>query len=155
MKTAQLNGKTIGFLEVPSEASSFRISYQGEELVFKSDDTFKRIRIEKGNWRIVALSTEVTEEMAREVMPGLSVAQLYGVWYSIGNGERYCHETALEAFNSLKVSLGVVDVNPMPKPKESDLDSSFFEMQVDLRELEQWQEAQQQLKTYLIIIKEN
>lgn len=56
-------------------------------------------------------------------------------------------------FRSLLQSKGIYFVNPIEKPKVTNLESSFFEMQVDFNQEKEWQEAESKLVEKVVIIK--
>jgi len=56
-------------------------------------------------------------------------------------------------FRDLLQSNGFYFVNPIEKPKGTNLESSFFEMQVDFNQEKQWQEAESKLIKKGVILK--
>lgn len=66
----------------------------------------------------------------------------------------YCLKTTKESFYSLLQSNELYFVNPIEKPKGTDLNSSFFEMQVDFNQEKLFEEAESKvIKGKLVILK--
>lgn len=91
-------------------------------------------------FQFIGLTSEITEEQCGVMLPGISTAQLDGVYYSIGDGERYCHESALDSFKSLMQHLQVYEVNPL----------SFDPTGITTSE---WKEAQSRTGKWIVLFK--
>jgi len=104
MTQYQLNGKTLGVVEVEHD-NPFHINVRNTTLWYRYFDNekvrqFTGVELNDHAFNFFSLSKNITEEQASTIMPGLSTGQLDGVWYSIGKGERYCFDNAVDAFNS-------------------------------------------------------
>lgn len=152
----ELPNGTMLFVDVPDDADRFKVFNDLDKpylSYFVGVETYREY-LPKGNWKLLGKSTELTEEQLNEIMPAISTAQLDGVWYS-SDGERFIHETALESYNSLKESLGVVDVNFIgEEPKNKDCTCSDCKQDNEVYQ-EEWNEAQQQVKSYQVLYKKN
>jgi len=139
----KLNGKTLLFVGLPKEAKNINVI--GFMLHFDINDyvdshSFKKIP-SKG-FELVGIHPNLTEEQAKTIMPGISTAQLDGVWYSVGEGEKYCYPTAKEAFNSLMQREKLYTVNPYGQHPDK---WKYLSEAMHLKEydVKQWQEAEQ------------
>ena len=161
MKQFELNGKTICFVEVPSDAYNLiiRQNFEQSDLWYTQDLAITNVsnwnNLIGTGWKFLCLSKDMTEEVAKTIMPGISTAQLDGVWYSIGKGEKYCYDTALESFRSFEQSVGVVSVNPYEKSDECTchICSEYCNWCEDDFDGIEYNEAQNEVKNYAILIK--
>lgn len=108
MKLTTINGKTILFVEVPKEAKDLEIDDDGlhlYELYPNSDMTLGVIELEGADWKLLCLSTEMTDEKAKEIMPLEEGAHYFD--YVLFRGLQNYVDTALESFQSLVQYLGL------------------------------------------------
>jgi len=118
-------------VDVPEGATDFRISYGGDEIVFKLNEDYKRIRIDKGNWKIFGLQSEIekSEEASKKIIYSWSVQQVGMDLKPIGEKDisfnNYLGKHGLpplhsptESFQSLMQSLECYLVNPYGKVPE-------------------------------------
>lgn len=129
MTQHEINGKIVGFVEVDEQATGFEILVNC--LLWDNRETGSYddcVELPEGNWQILSLHSEMTEEKAREL--GLS----------------------LEQYHSLVKSLGLVTENPIPEPEfQCDEYGKGGYCEVWVKEFE---EAQRLVKNYLLIYKE-
>lgn len=104
-------------------------------------------------FELLGISDQLTEEDLVGVMPKSPMYDdkfcSFKEHYS--NIYFFYEETALEAFNSLKESLGIVDVNRFPKPTETGLDSSLFEMQQFFNQDKEYSQEQSKVRKHIVL----
>lgn len=121
------NGKTLLFVEVEDYASNFSIDGAGDSLRLSFYlGGWDWIKLNKANWQLLGDSRKITEAQFN----------LLGI--------------TPEAYASLKQMLGVVDVNPLGEDFEGDLNMNDWEKQARIER--QWNNAQQQVKRYVLLI---
>lgn len=159
IKTIKTNGKNVCIVQVPEGATDITISDQNG-LWYRSGkvwDDSAPVCLPPGNWRILGLSNELSEEQMKDVC---EVAQEVSYWDDIndeyfvyyghdGIGARYAH-TVQESYASFLTANKLFSENPYRKP-ESRLHHFHYTYELDLV---RWQEAQQHVGKYLILIEE-
>jgi len=144
------------FLEVPKDAYGVLIRQNSEQsdLWYKLDipeeNSSYCIEIPHGNWQLLGSSPGLTEEQLKEIMP----SYYGGTKFHNYNGNMML-DTAVEAYTSLKISKGVVDVNPLGEkfiPVGSD---SVGDYHYQKRLYQQWHEAKQQVKSFQVLFKKD
>jgi hypothetical protein len=131
-------------VEVPDDSGNFDVAegslyYNAAYYGFGAIGRMKKLP--PGKWKILGLSTELTEEQCEEL-----VEQHFDTGefkeYVLGF---YQYRSAKQSFESLLRSKGIVDRNPYDHLK---LGMTFSEEHQN-----KWQQAQQQVKKYLILVK--
>jgi len=159
MKQFELNGKTILFVEVPSEATEIdviekRLFYTEKEGIDGELVTAAYIGL---GWDFLCLSKDMTDELAKTIMP--SILTFDGLIYKdfiCNNFEKvYSLYTALESFRSFEQSVGIVSVNPYEKSDECTchICSEYCNWCEDDFDGIEYNEAQNEVKNYAILIK--
>jgi len=164
---------TLMFVEVPKQTKSGECFIEDTclylgNLPYNISSHF--IRIDKGNWQLLGSSTDLSEEQLKEIMPrgdadpsGDRYVVGYGLYYQNIEVNYWEGVTALEAYTSLKISLGVVDVNPLRLPtfsyyfgEDGPTDNQLLSAEADFyHRMEQWQQAQQQVKSFQVLFKKD
>lgn len=158
-----LNDKTIGIVVIPDGVSDLCLPKVGisdlyfhKEGEYLEEDSYISVAIEQGNWQILSLHSEMTEEKARMIMPSITFPNetLY-LDYTIETADfPWSLETALESYQSCIKSLGYVTENPYgkePKHKECTCSDCLQDNEIHI---EEWEEAQEQVVELVILIKE-
>lgn len=113
MTTHKLNGKTILWVEVPDSYEHRVIDYNALIGVFKDKDgATKKIYIDvPKKSEFLSLSKDMTEEVAKEIMPTEKERHpdmnLYINYTEESTRYAYLLKSALEAFRSLQQSLNI------------------------------------------------
>ena len=162
MIQAELEKGTIGFVEVPMDAEQFELELNND-LYYKKQFmgilTLHLKALPKGNWQILGLSTELTEEVLKDIMSKYSKAK----YFDYVNDYTHYYETAIKSFNSLKQSLGVFDVNKygIEKPTfsyefgedgTSDVMLDSAQDDFDFKSI-QWHQEQSKVRKYITLFK--
>ena len=109
MIQSEIERGRIGFVEVPFEANRFTLFNDADRpyiSYFIGVETFREY-LTQGNWQLLCLSTELTEEHLKDVMPKL--INRYQDFMDSKVVHTFSLSTATESFKSLKQILGVVD----------------------------------------------
>jgi len=155
MKTYNLN-KVIGVVEVPQDAYDIKIRQNSEQsdLWYTQDlsvpNVSNWIELPIGVWQFLSLSKDITEEIAKTIMP--FVGRPWCAYKDYTSNKNW-FQSALESFHSWELSEGMVSVNPYgEKPFNSDM---YYPASMEImgKINDEWQEAQQQVKNYCILIK--
>lgn len=148
IKLIETNGKKVLILEVPEGASEFET---GTRTLFFNDF---RIDIPFGDWQILGKSTELSEEQKGQVVECLEWEGLVVyILYPDDPKKRRFTASRDESYLSWLKANEIVDRNPY-----GDYESAFVysPLSFNLNELEadqiKWQEAQKQVRTYIILI---
>lgn len=155
MTTHELNGKTVGVVEVPSDAKDFHID--GIRLCIYS-------RMGRWDWKwlpskgfkFLSLASDMTEEMAKMIMPKIFPELVDSHYYNYTPKNDFdTFNTALESLRSWERSKGVMTVNPYgDEPIKEDY---VLESQYDVDALSniynKWSVAQQQVVNIAYLIK--
>jgi len=119
LKTKQINtGKaTILAVELPKGVSNLRIDKFPRAGNWLTDCDSKelnawKVNLPQGNWKSPGFADQITEEQAMEVVDGSFCTTNGCVLYEDYENENDIHLTALDSFNSLLKTNGVVTVNP-------------------------------------------
>jgi hypothetical protein len=155
-KITQLTDNAI-LVEIPESSYGLRVFNDERPYVsFYEKQLWElknpRIYLPPGKWEPLGLSTDLTEESAQKVVDNVESERgiLYGDYVHSSGGLKW-FDTALESFNSLLRSKGIVDRNLLDG-------ESYRNMQTGEMETlsgKDWQQAQQQVKKYLILIKQD
>lgn len=163
--------KDILVIEVPSDAHSFEKQTNpvegGEHICFLRGipdyDCCYTENIPDGNWQILSLHSEMTEEKAKLIMPKIFLHTLEkDVYHNYPDKEDYL-TSAVESYQSLVKSIGLVTENPFAisgrEPIEGDFTKNATDHQYALGiyvwRHKKWHEAQKQVKNYLVLIRDN
>lgn len=107
------------------------------------------IDLPKGPWQLLGIPTEIPEEVWQGIMHKQST---FGDYYYVGNGRSF--KTATEAAMSFLASHDVYSVNPYMKPDiQYYMSDSAFTTRNYHEKLEQWQQAQENTGTRVILRK--
>jgi len=139
--THKLPTGTLMFLEIPNDGNPFTTGITAKN------------PLPDGDWQLLGDRNSVTEEQLKEIMPyhQLEAGRLYFNF----NG-KYFITTALEAYTSLKISLGVVDVNAYDKDlRTAVLNSVYNTYESKLNEANIYREAQEQVKSFQVLFKKD
>jgi hypothetical protein len=113
--------------------------------------TLPAIKLPDGDFKILGKATQLTEEQCEEVIPDPMIRKpdnRKGFMIDIMDTEIY--PTAKEAFSAFLDSLGCYSVNPYKKPADDDY-SFYTDRNISIQE--EWQEAQANTGTWLILQK--
>ena len=168
MKEIQTNGKTLLFVEVPSDASVFRMAIYpvSGTWVVQSDSTslnaYKQ-RLKSGNYQILSKSTELSEEQMKGICEHGKLGYLnYKNQFSSDPSKAFTN-TVQESYLSMLEANGIVDRNSIPEPNHLDFktkntfgeinwSSPVYKYKYSLY-YDLWQEAQSKVKHYLVLEK--
>jgi len=158
MKEIQTNGITLLLVEVPEDATDFRVDYASYTVLsWATTNENGSIELSSGKWVILGRSTELSEEQMKEICEPLFTKE------EINDG-RYHYEldlkpmpyksytwpesglysscdTVQESYLSLLEANGIVDRNPIPEERKN----------VDRFWLNEYLEAQSKVKHYLVL----
>lgn len=162
--TIKLNETGLTAIVVPEDATDISIGSLGQELYFIHEGVIKYITIGQGKYELlgevtsnwISFSTEnYVEKEYIEVSDIHSLnGYIEGIAFKDYNDEDNCFESSIESFYSLLQSKGIYFVNPMEKPKGTNLNSSFFEMQIDFNAEKEWQSHESKIVKKVVILKE-
>lgn len=153
---------TVLFVKVPDDLISFKlIEDMGDDVLeIKSEvkgynsltQRWKNIRVSSG-FKIIGLTTEITEEHAKMIVDTCNELEFNGVAYN-DYQTTSIHDTALDSFKSLMQHLQIYDVNPLGEfptlPNFKRLPISMVE-----RKQDRWKEAQQRTGRWIVLFKPN
>lgn len=149
------------FVPVPENKSKFQVVF--ENLLISDDpndyDVFGEngnpqfvMKLPKGNWQIMGLSTEITSEQAEKMVKKINSFPDSYVDYS---GLGWAFGSPIQSFNSLKEHLGVVDTNPMGLEPAKNIDGHMSKSGSWIVTLnpawEIWQSHQDKVKKYVVL----
>lgn len=103
-------GEFLGVL-VPDEAYDFELNYCGDRVLYANDDSEAPfplyITLPKGQYKIIGIQTEITEEQATIVVDQSINTGLFAHYVKGIPVNTYCYKTSLESFNSLMQKLEI------------------------------------------------
>jgi len=168
MKEIQTNGITLLLVEVPEDASDFRIDYASIiVLSWATTNENGSIELSSGKWVILGKSTELSEEQMKEICEYKEIDSYDCdgmVWYDIYRNyaldDSYwlnsCDQffTVQESYLSLLEANGIVDRNNLANHDTTTILGSspsgiYYEVLDELRD--KWQESQSKVKHYLVL----
>ena len=146
-KEIQLTDKTLLVVGLPKEASNIVVDGNGSSTVRLSfyDSGWDWIKLNKGNWQLLGIYPELTEEQAITINATPAIMPKFGY--------RYEYVSALESFQSLMERERCYTVNPYGKMPEYETQNilEYFEYR---KKLYKWQEAQKTtFDKYAILIR--
>lgn len=128
------------------------VLFKDNDLVYfpKEGDGKLIYRLGKGEFKIIGIQTEITEEQAKEIVDDYRGTKMFHNYLFNGSNHHFvAFNTAIESFNSLMQKLEMYSENPYREKLYCDLDTA-----IDLGgRLEQWQQAQYRTGKWLIIQK--
>lgn len=140
---------TVLFVKVPELTVSFSIERLWCNFIrFKSNNSHQDIGIPKGNWQLIGLTSEVTEEQAKMMVDYLAITRsLPPVYkYQCFNNWENEFDNALDSFKSIMQHLQVYEANPYGDK----------ELWGDVRySPDQWKEAESRTGQWVILFKPN
>lgn len=163
---------TILVVKVPEGSKEFNIGFWGNpdmggnnvQALYSSDSrppikVLGRIK-EVGNWKLLGLSTELTEDQWKEILPKYKYDKHLGEYENYTDSDEY-FKTATESGRSLLVANRFFEKNPYGRQpmvkgvciERQGVDHTRNEY-VETKEHRQWREVQDRIGSFLILIKE-
>lgn len=165
LKTIPLhNSKTLCAVKVPENAHSFEI-YDKESLplalmyyVTQSGIHFPTpVIIPPGNWRILALATELNDEQKKEVIQGNNGGENDTMFMDYSMPKDYfapftCR-TVNQSYFTFLAATKLYSENPFGYPTETEYEGKDWRDEVIESDIKAYNEAQQHVGRWLLLIK--